>query len=189
MLFYGEKKVTGRTKNARKKSRDQKNKIIDVAVKSIRKLTNIKFKQNIDYSISPQTFIGNEHHIVYVLRHVRTGCAYIGVHSSAENDILVKYFTSSKLVNKIIEVEGISAFSYEHAIYASNRDMAEQIERYLIKINWHSKISLNRSFKSANGVVLQVKYSDTYHGVPIHECFIFKQKPAPYFGKYGDLVI
>ena len=169
--------VIGKSKNSRKKSKLYNKTLIDNHINEVRKSdSKTAFILDVDYSMTPFKDIDTVH-VVYVLRHKRSGGYYVGIHSNITDDVLTSYFTSSKLMLKIIDIEGLQSVEYIHAIYTRTRDIAKIIERDLIKLNWSSKNSLNRSYEAINGTIFHVKYCDNYMGIPIHDCCINRSKP------------
>lgn len=107
---------------------------------------------------------------VYVIRHVRSGCYYIGVHTDVTpNSVLATYFTSSELVQTIIKLEGSKSFVIEHLLWFNDRKTAEQVEDYLIWFNFPetNKYLLNKSYNKNKERKTTVWESQTYRGIPV----------------------
>ena len=107
-------------------------------------------------SIKPIVDNNGKYSCVYVIRHSRSGCYYIGVHTDDQpNSILKTYMTSSKVVHAIMESDGIESFVVENILYFKTRSDANYIENILIKNNYpmDNKFLLNKMFDkiSRNG--------------------------------------
>jgi len=189
MYSHYNRPVIGKSKSSRSKSKAHNLALVKNHIDTVRKSnSNTNFELGVDYS-DKQMMFDNLYHIVYIIKHKRSGCRYVGIHSSEHNDVFTEYFTSSKLIHKIIDIEGDYSFEYEHAIYTRTRDIAKIIERDLIKLNWSYKSSLNRSYEAVNGTIFHVKYSQNYMGIPTHECCVNNGKPNKKQMNYGSNLI
>lgn len=106
---------------------------------------------------STRAFAGSDkkYHSVYVIRHKRSGCFYIGVHTdSSPHSILRTYFTSSRVIKTIMEQDGIDSFIVEHEFYFKSRIDANFIENVLIKSN----------SPNTNWFILNKAFQDTQKG-------------------------
>lgn len=143
-----------------KEARNKRNKLkrTDTSLKKMIKTTKRsdlkelpRFGSYIDaeFSLDPIMGANKLYHMVYVIRHVRSGCFYIGVHSdTSPNPILTTYFTSSYCVKNILEVDGPESFVNETCRYFFTKFDAMLHEDYLIRLN-HPKrnpIILNKAY-------------------------------------------
>lgn len=67
----------------------------------------------------------------YLIKHKNTGMVYYGCRKSETFDLFVNYFTSSKLVKRAIEEEGLDVFEYE---------IRKQFESYEKAREWECKV-------------------------------------------------
>lgn len=105
------------------------------------------------WSYTPVKSKSNTYTCVYIIRHKRSGCFYIGVHTDNEpKSILKSYFTSSELIKTIINLEGVEAFVVERLFYFKNRNDANLFENLLIK----------RNDPKSNPFILNKYHSDPY---------------------------
>ncbi len=91
---------------------------------------------------------------VYRLDHPVTGEFYIGLRYgnkvSAEKDLGVKYFTSSKTVKP-----RFNEFSISIVAEFFNKDDAFIFEQSLIRENWNSELIMNNAIQNKNGIELK----------------------------------
>ncbi len=88
---------------------------------------------------------------VYIIKHIRSGCFYIGVHTDNEpNSVLKTYMTSSNVVKSIMDVDGVDSFITENVIYFSTRNDANFVENLLIQSNLpkQNPYILNKMFQA-----------------------------------------
>lgn len=67
----------------------------------------------------------------YLIRHKATGKLYYGCRKSTTFDLFESYFTSSKLIKRMIDEEGIEAFEYE---------LRRKFDSYPEARNWETKV-------------------------------------------------
>ena len=106
------------------------------------------------FSVKPKKGKGGLFHIVYAIRHKRTGSYYIGSHTDKEADCIWKtYFTSSKLIHKLTEIEGKDAFFCQLKMFFDCRSDANLHEKFLIKINSPEQfpLLLNKAYAELKG--------------------------------------
>lgn len=70
----------------------------------------------------------------YLLRHIQTGKLYYGVRKSDTFDILKTYFTSSKLVKRILKEEGLVFTAELRKTFESYSEARAWETRFLIKV-------------------------------------------------------
>lgn len=88
------------------------------------------------WSYTPVRNRSKNYTCVYIIRHRRSGCFYIGLHTDPEpKSILKTYFTSSDLIKTLIKLEGVDSFVVERLFYFKSRKDADLFENLLIKRN------------------------------------------------------
>lgn len=89
-----------------------------------------------------------KHYYTYTITHLPSKMFYIGARSSnkpPEQDLGVRYFSSSKTLKVLIEKEGIKSFIFEVNEMYNNWSEAYHAEQKLISDKWDSKLKLNKS--------------------------------------------
>lgn len=94
----------------------------------------------------------NKRSYVYKVTH-GSGKFYIGSrspqnqHIPLEEDLWVRYFTSSKYVHQLIETDGTSSFTPEIIKIFEDYDSAYWFEQELIQANFKNSLCMNRSYR------------------------------------------
>lgn len=108
---------------------------------------------------------------VYKIRHIQTGKYYFGFRKAhiksnrtPEQDFLIYYYSSSKLVESMIKEQGIDQFDCSIIYQDINADEAFWYEQDLIKQHWNDSLMLNKQYRdktSSKGVFLTGKRPDS----------------------------
>ena len=80
---------------------------------------------------------------VYSLQHSKTGKWYYGVRKSETDDLFIEYFTSSKLIRRLIKEEGTQAFTYR---IRKRFDSYEEARTYETKFLKKVRVVTNQHF-------------------------------------------
>lgn len=101
---------------------------------------------------------------VYKIRHIPTGQYYFGfrkahikANRTPEHDFLIYYYSSSKIVESMIEEHGINQFDCSIIYQDTNLEEAFWYEQNLIKQHWGDVLMLNKQYRdkeTSKGVFL-----------------------------------
>lgn len=112
---------------------------------------------------------------VYRIKFIATGQYYIGTRYSKNlkrNDILVTYFTHSKVIKKMIHEYGVSSFSIDYIEEYDTKEEAVIREQELIRIHIDDHLNLNGNI--GNGYV----YKPIFRQIPDENGITSYQKGA-----------
>jgi hypothetical protein len=91
---------------------------------------------------------------VYKLTFLKTGCYYYGYRSgnikrnrTPEEDLLIHYFTSSEIVQKLLKDSRSDDVRSEILFQSANIDATYWQEQYYIKNSWGDELLLNQNFQ------------------------------------------
>jgi len=107
---------------------------------------------------------------VYKIRHIPSGQYYFGfrkahikVNRTPEQDFLIYYYSSSKLIRSMIKEYGINQFDCSIIYQDTNSDEAFWYEQDLIKRHWNDPLMINKQYRdrtTSKGVFLLSKRPD-----------------------------
>lgn len=108
------------------------------------------------------------YHYTYLLKHKPSNKFYYGVRSSnilPEEDLWIKYFSSSKHIKKLIQIDGKDSFDYEIRCLFKTRKQANKCEeRCLYKMNvQRNENFINRAINSNMRFIASTRFEGHSH--------------------------
>lgn len=120
----------------------------------------------------------------YLLKFIPTNQYYYGVRYKENchpDELFVTYFSSSKIVNKLIKDHGIAAFEFQtRKVFDSKKSARDWEQRFLIKVNAASNLLFLNQSNNMKGILRDPgSYSWYYNPTTMEKLLLKNSTPTP----------